>query len=341
MRTVVLACLISATTAAIAADAPPFSRYEFSQIEMAVGCRIVVYAPDEAAANQATKAAFDRIRQLNGVLSDYDPQSELRRLCETAGGGKSVAVSDDLWRALIAAQTWSARSEGAFDVTIGPLARLWRRARRQHEIPAADRLQEARRLVDYRLVKLDPQKRAVELTRSGMRLDMGAIGKGFAADEAFKVLEKHGIRRALVGLSGDMRLGDPPPGQAGWRIGVAPLERDGPPSRYLSLARCGIASSGDAWQYVEIGGKRYSHIVDPRTGLGLTGRSGVTVVAPDATTADAMATTVSVLGPEKGLALVEDTPGVSAVVFRVPQDKIETHESQRWKMLPAAEAEKK
>ena len=144
---------------------------------------------------------------------------------------------------------------------------------------------------------------------------------GFAVDEALTVLKQHGLTRVLVNGSGDMALGDPPPGEAGWRIGVAPLEPNQPPSRFLRLAHCGVSTSGDAWQFVEIDDRRYSHIVDPKTGLGLTTRSSVTVIAPTGMAADGLATAVSVLGVEQGLALIEQTCGAACLMVCVEDEK--------------------
>ena len=328
-------CLLAAVVATSVAtagnppDEPPLSRFEFSRIEMAAPIKIVLYAPDETTAKEAARAAFDRIHVLNGILSDYDPQSELRRLCETAADGKAVPVSRDLWKVLHRARAVSEQSGGAFDVTIGPLSRLWRRAIRRRIFPTDKRLDEARPLVDYRLVRFDEKSRSVELLKPGMRLDLGGIAKGYAVDEALAVLNKAHITRALVDAGGDIRLGNPPPDKPGWRIGVAPL--DGPPSTRLSLSGVAVATSGDAWQYIEIDGTRYSHIIDPRTGLALTDHGSVTVVAPDGITADALASAVSVLGPEKGLKLIDETPGTAALIVRAPQGKVETYRSKRWR----------
>lgn len=338
MKPLVLACLLCiATPAATTADnAPRFERFAFESVEMAVPVKIILYAPDRDSAKRAADAAFDRIRQLNGILSDYDSKSELRRLCETAGSGRAVPVGDDLWRVLTAAQVFSKQSDGAFDITVGPVVRLWRRARRQRRLPSADRLRTARQLVGHQLVAMDPKTRSVRLARAGMRLDLGGIAKGYATDEALAVLQKHRITRALVDAGGDIRLGDPPPDRRGWRIGVAPLDAKAGASLHLWLSNCAVATSGDAWQFVEIRGVRYSHIVDPRTGLGLTDHSSVTIVAPDGITADALASAVSVLGPDKGIALADRTAGVAALVVRAPQGKTERYESQRWKKLPVA-----
>jgi len=314
-------------------NAAASERFEFTEVEMAVPIRIVLYTCGEENAQEAAQAAFARIRQLNGIMSDYDATSELRRLCATSGGGKAVPVSPELWCVLHHAQALSARSHGAFDVTVGPMVRLWRRARRQRELPSEERMEAARPLVGYRLIRFDPTRRAVELLKPGMRLDLGGIAKGYAADEALRVLAKRGIPSALIDAGGDIVLGEAPPGKPGWRIGVARLEVDGPPSQVLVLSRAAIATSGDRWQYVEIDGTRYSHLVDPRTGLGLTDHSSVTVVAPDGITADGLASAVSVLGPEAGLKLIEDTPGTEALIVRAPEGVVEKHESTGWREL--------
>ena len=336
MGRLVATWLLAAGIPASPPDGPALSRFEFTRTEMAVPIKIVLYAPDGPTATGAAEAAFSRIGQLNAVFSDYDPQSELRRLCATSGRGDTVPVSEDLWRVLAHAQDLSGRSDGAFDVTVGPVVRLWRRARRRRQLPSPERLRPARELVGYRFVRLDPPNQAVELLKPGMRLDLGGIAKGYAVDEALKVLRESGIDRALVDAGGDIALGDPPPDRPGWRIGIARLEADGAPGRVLLFSRVAVATSGDTWQYVEIGGRRYSHIVDPRTGLGLTDHSSVTVVAPDGMTADGLASAVSVLGPEKGLKLIENTPDAAALIIRAPEGKVETYQSSRWKDLPVA-----
>jgi thiamine biosynthesis lipoprotein len=192
-------------------------------------------------------------------------------------------------------------------------------------------------LVGYQLIRLDPEFKTVELTKSGMRLDFGGIAKGYAIDQALDVLRQHGISRALVDAGGDIGLGDPPPDKPGWVIGVAPLEPGDQPLIYLSLSNVAIATSGDTWQFVEINGRRYSHLVDPRTATALSDHSSVTVIAPDCTTADSLASAVSVLGPEKGIELVDRTPGAAAYIVRLPEGEVETHESARWKALPVVE----
>jgi thiamine biosynthesis lipoprotein len=298
---------------------------------------LVLYAPNQAVATAGARAAFDRVHQLDATMSDYDPQSELCRLSDTSGEGKATPVSNDLWKVLSQAQEISERSQGAFDVTVGPVVRLWRRARRRKELPAQSQIEAAQRLVDYRLLRLDPRHHSVELLRKGMRLDLGGIAKGYAMGEALAVLRARGISIAMIHGGGDMALGDPPPDKPGWRVGIAPLDVNAPPSFYLWLSRCAVSTSGDVWQFVEIGGRRYSHIVDPHTGIGLTDHSMVTLVGTDSTLTDGLTKAVLVEGPEKGLQLIEATPGLAAFVLRAPQGKAKTYQSSRWKDLPLAQ----
>jgi thiamine biosynthesis lipoprotein len=334
----IIAALLPTSALAVAAD-DDLQKFVFEKAEMGLPFRVSLYAADEVTAKAAADAAFARIAVLNGILSDYDPDSELSRLSRSSGQGKVVPVSTTLWKVLVRAQEFAQRTDGAFDITVGPLVNVWRRARRKQEMPDAELLTEMKSRVGYKNLRLDPEHQTAELLVPEMRLDLGAIAKIFAVDEAIAVLKQRGISRALVGGSGDMTAADAPPGQSGWRIEVAPLDVPGaPPSQVVYLKNRSIATSGDVFQRVEIDGKRYSHIVDPRTGLGLTDHSLVTVIAADGMTANGLSTSISVLGPERGLKLVEETPGAAAHIVRQPGEKIEFVESTRWKDVPKVEA---
>jgi FAD:protein FMN transferase len=312
----VLLVIAIAAAQSRADDAPTLHRYTFTENHMAVPWKIVLYAADETDANHAAQAAYARIEQLNHILSDYDSDSELSRLSATSPSPKPLPVSDDLWCVLDFARGLSEQSDGAFDITVGPLTKLWRRARRTGEMPRADLLATARQATDYRALKLDPATHTAQLMKPNMRLDAGGIGMGYAVDEAFKVLKHEGITSALIDASGDIGLSDPPPHEPGWRIGIEPPSGEGPPSRYVLLSNYAITTSGDAFQAVEIDGQRYSHIIDPRTGLGVTGHSSVTIIAPDCITADSYTKPICVLGPEAGFKIIEATPGAAAFVER-------------------------
>lgn len=325
-----LAQAVAAEPSPPASDEPAnLARHSFEQRHMGQPIKMILYAPDEPSANRAAEAAYARIAELDRVMSDYQAESELSRLSATAGSGRAVPVSDDLWRVLDRSQRLAVQTDGAFDITVGPYVRLWRRARREKQLPTDARLQEARRAVGYRKLVLDETRRTAELQASGMRLDLGGIAVGYAVDEAMAVLRRHAITRALIDASGDILVSEPPPGEPGWTVGIAPLDAEGPPSRYLSLQRASVTTSGDAFQHVVIGGRRYSHIVDPHTGLGLTDRGSVAVLAGDCITADSLATAVSVLGPKRGLELIDGTPGGAALIVRNIDDQITTTASRR------------
>jgi thiamine biosynthesis lipoprotein len=294
---------------------------------MGLPFRIVLFASSATIASNAAEAAFSRIHQLNDILSDYDSDSELSHLSQSSGQNREVKVSEDLWRVLSRSQAISARSEGAFDITVGPLVNLWRKARREKQLPPPESLAEARARVGYTNIVLNARHHTATLLVPGMRLDVGGIGKGYALDEARKVLDTHGVSRALVTGGGDMAAGDPPPGKKGWRIEIAPLDvTNAPAARFVLLKRMGLATSGDLFQHLEIDGKRYSHIVDPRTGLGLTDHSLVTIIAKDATTADGLSKVVSILGAQKSFPIIAEQKAAAHVV-RKPDERIEEYET--------------
>jgi len=304
------------------------SRFEHTRPQMGVPFRIVLYASDRATADRAVEAAFARVQRLNDVLSDYDTDSELSRLSQTAGQGQRARVSDELWFVLERAQRLAVETGGAFDVTCGPVVSLWRKARREHKLPDPAKLAEAKRAVGFEKLRLDARTQTAELLVPYMRLDLGAIAKGYAVDEALQVLRQHGIRSALVSGGGDLAVSGPPPGKRGWRIELAPLDApNAPPTEFVLLRNRALATSGDVFQHVEIDGVRYSHIVDPRTGLGLTDHSLVVVLAKDCTTADSLSTSASVLGPEAGTKLAESM-GACVRVVRKPSAKIELRQSK-------------
>lgn len=308
-------------TAANCAQGADLTRHTFVEPHMGTRFQITVYASSAKTAGQAAKAAFARIAELNRIMSDYDRASELMRLCLKAGG-PAVKVSPELFYILEKSQQLSRKTGGAFDVTIGPVSRLWRQARKRLEMPEKEDLAKVRKLVGYQQIRLNAKERTVKLLQSGMRLDLGGIAKGYAADDAIKVLGKHGITRALVAAGGDIVVSDPPPKAEGWKVGIAPLSNPGgKPERTLLLKQAAVSTSGDAEQFVVIQGKRYSHIADPRTGIGVPGRFSVTVVARRGVDSDSLATAVSVLGDEKGMELIRNSGAEVLIIRKIGEKK--------------------
>lgn len=281
-------------------------RFHYTEVHMGVPVGLTVYAAGQEEAEKSCRVAFDRFAALEQVMSDYRPTSELMRLCAKAGQGP-VPVSEDLWKVLERSQTLAEESEGAFDITASPIIRLWRTARKDKKLPDPKALEEAKAKVGWRNLRLDPAKRTAELKLPGMQLDLGAIAKGFACDEAQAALKAKGIKSALVEAGGDIVVTDSPPGEEGWKVAVDDETR--------TLSNVAISTSGDTEQFVEINGTRYSHIVDPRTGYGITSRTVVTITASDGLTSDSLATAFSVLGPEKSSILL--APHYPTIKFTV------------------------
>lgn len=281
---------------------------------MGVQARLIVYAPSEETAKIACQAAYDRIAQLEQIMSDYRPDSELMQLCAHPPG-EAVKVSKELMFVLRRSQELSKRSAGAFDVTVGPMVQLWRIARKTGEMPAPEAIANARSRVGWRYVTLDADAGTVTLNAPNMRLDLGGIGKGYAGDEAIAVLKSRGIRSALFEAGGDIVVSDPPPGKKGWPIDV--YEGEHHPSRKLVLKNAAVSTSGATEQYVTINGKNYSHVIDPSTGIGLTNQYMATIIAPKGITTDGLSTAVTVLGPERGEKLVKHYRGAHAYVRKV------------------------
>jgi thiamine biosynthesis lipoprotein len=281
--------------------------------------RLVFYSTaDSAGARFIAEQVFARVDSLNAVFSDYLPESELNRLCDRAGDGEKIPVSKELRDILGLSATYSEMTGGAFDITVGAVTRLWRKARMMKELPDSARLTAALATVDYRFVRLYKKCR-VSITRKGTRLDLGGIAQGYTADECLRILNTAGIRCALVDVGGDIALGDPPPAAEGWIIECPVIGEIGSVGAdTLILSNCGITTSGATYRFLEIGGVRYSHIIDPRTGMGLTHRNWVTVLAPTATAADAWATALSVLGEQKWATLKSKHPDITAWIRQAP-----------------------
>ena len=322
--------LLQTATSQNSSQIRPLSRFEFAQPQMGTLFRIVCYAEDANIAKATTNAAFSRIAELNDIMSDYSPTSELTRLNERAGGPPQE-VSPDLFYVLCKGQQMSELTNGAFDVTVGPVVRLWRRARRRHELPSPERLAQALGRVGFKKLWLDEATHSVQLSESGMALDLGGIAKGYAADEALKVLVQSGMPRSLVAAGGDITVGSPPPDSGGWKVAISPLNKADKPMRHLLLKEAAVSTSGDAEQYVEVQGKRYSHIVDPRTGIGLVGHRSVTVVSPNGITSDSLATALSVMGSTRGLELADSLKDTAALFVEATQDGVQILCSKRWK----------
>ncbi len=289
-------------------------RVEVRQLQLGVMAVLTVYAPDEQAGRRACALAFDRVRALSAVCSTLDPDSEVSALQARAGVGP-VPVSAELFAVLSLAHTLAAQTDGRLDPTVGPLVRLWRRARLDRALPDPAALATAGRLTGYRHMQFDAAAGTVALALPGMRLDLGAFAKGLAGDLALAVLRSNGLHRAMIEAGGDMVFGAAPPGRPGW-----PVATPHPGLPVLELADTALSVSGDTVQYVEVAGRRYSHVVDPATGIGLTNRLMCVVQAPCGALSDPLAT-AGTLMPEPAFRalLARHHPTARTWVFPSPE----------------------
>jgi thiamine biosynthesis lipoprotein len=301
------------------------TRHEFTSTHMGTQWKIVLYANTEADGKAAARAAFARVAELEKVMSDYDGTSELMTVLKAndANPGTPINLSDDLFGVLCKARKVTTETGGAFDPSIGPLVQLWRNSRRTRKLPDEATLLAAKKLAGPDLWAIDEKAKTLTLKHAKMRLDLGGIGKGYAADAAMAVLKKQGITSTLIAASGDITVSAAPPGKPGWTVDIAPLKKGDEPRRLL-LADQSVSTSGDLFQYVEINGVRYSHVLDPATGLGLTGYRSGTTVMPTGWQADAYTKATLLMPSEKAQALLEKHGGQMYLAVKVKSDDTPT-----------------
>ena len=303
---------------------PRLQPYKETRQLMGIEVAVSVYPPEGVSGRDAADKAFAAIERVDREMSDYRTDSEVSKISANAGGAP-VPVSAEVRNVIVRAAYFSRLSGGAFDVTIRPLVKLWQTAGVDNKLPSEEAIAKAKALVDWRQISVlnwtetEPSD-SIKLGKAGMELELGGIGKGFAADAAIAALREAGVKSALVAAAGDMyALGSHPDGSP-WLVGIQSPDSEGESlPQTLSLTDMAVSTSGDYRRYVEIEGRRYSHIIDPHTGRPVARMASVTVVAPNATDADALATALSVLGPDKGMELVRELRNVQAMMI-VRQD---------------------
>jgi thiamine biosynthesis lipoprotein len=278
---------------------------------MGTSVEITVNPADSTGAEEAMAAAFREVERIDRLMSHYRPESEVSRITRHAGE-KAVSVSPETLEVVERALYFSRLSGGAFDVTIGPVFRLWNFG--EGKVPEAKTLQENLKKVDYRKVKVDRIKSSVYLEGRGMSLDLGAIAKGYAVDRACSVLRKEGIKNFLVAAAGDLMVSGVKANGVPWTIGIQHPRLPSDLIAKLRPAQAAVSTSGDYKKFFLRGGERYHHILTPSTGLPARQCQSVTIMAPSAMDADALATSVFVLGPKEGFALLDQLPDAHAII---------------------------
>jgi len=281
----------------VTSSSAQLKRFSFSQPKMGSPFNIIFYANDSVKATALAAQSFQLIDSLNDVFSDYIPNSELSKLSATAGKNNTlVPVSPAMMDILLRSKEAYEKSSGAFDITIGPLIKLWRQARKENVFPEDSIIKKTLLLTGFKYLHIDTAAKTVLLTKQGMQLDLGGIAKGYTAQQVINFLKQNGIAQALVDAGGDIATSGAPPTAKGWTVGInVPETKEELLPGKIVLHHMAVATSGDVYQYIEHNGQKYSHITDPRTGYGVTSQRNVTVIAKDGATADWLATACSIL----------------------------------------------
>lgn len=274
------------------------ARIETQRPLMGTLFHLIIYASDEKEGHAAMEESLNLAEKFAARATDYDPDSELNKLC--AGPiGMPVKVTPELFEVLALGVKLTEETGGLFDPTLGPLTHLWRAMRRTGEKPAEAALAAARERCGVEFLKLDHDAQTIIVLKEGMQLDLGGIAKGYAADLIYDDLCKKGYPIALVAAAGDLRLGDAPPEKEGWTVGLRTFRLT--PTETIVLKNCAVSTSGDLYQKVTIGGETFSHLINPRTGLGLTSRRAASVIMPEAKFTDPLATTACLADDPRAL----------------------------------------
>lgn len=304
-------------------------KYSFNQPKMGSPFKIVVYAEDYSKLTDAINKAYSHVDSLNAVFSDYDAKSEISILARTYQKGVWVNVSSELYQLIKISVRASKLSSGTFDITVGNVVKLWRTARKAKLTPDTNILKAALNKTGMSHLEMHPIEAKIRFDTEGVLLDFGGIVKGYAAQETVRILTEAGFPFCFADAGGDLAFGQFPNEKDRWTIGITmPNEENILFERLLSFQNQAIATSGDMYNFVEIDGVRYSHIVDPKTGMGVTHQRNVTVIAQDGATADWLATACSILSPEESLRLVKGYVNAEVLIVENKNNKIKMWQSE-------------
>lgn len=304
-------------------------RFQFAENKMGSPFRIIFYHEDSAQADIVAKECFLLVDSLNRIFSDYSQESEISILTRSSAGNQQPVSPELLQLFLISREAWF-KSEKSFDISMGPLTLLWRNARSENKFPSKKEIRNAKHKTGFENLDINEKERSVSLNQKGMLLDFGGIVKGYAAQKVIQHLKSKNIFMALADAGGDIVTSEAPPGKKGWTIAVnIPEQGNEVWDKKLELANCAVATSGDVFQFTMYKGKKYSHIIDPRTGYGITSLRNVTVIAKDGATADWLATACSILPVAKALKLVKKE-NAALLMAILKDEKIIIHKSENF-----------
>lgn len=281
------------------------------QAIMGTDVRVEVWHEEVGEGRVAIEAVMAEMRRIDRLMSPYLNESELSNI-NRHGADAPVPISGELFDLIARSVAFSEMTHGAFDITFASVGHLYNYRRKIK--PSEGMLQAALPGIDYRHLLLSKGSNTIKFAKPGIRIDLGGIAKGYAVDRSIAILQRWGIRHALVTAGGDSRLLGDKKGRP-WMVGIRDPRSEGKVIAMISLVGTSISTSGDYERYFETGGKRYHHIINPRSGRSVNGIRSVTVIGPDATTTDALSTSVFVMGVKKGMQLVDSLPRIDAVII--------------------------
>jgi len=304
-------------------------RFQFSENKMGSPFNLIFYHTDSAEAMIIAKECFSIVDSLNNIFSDYSATSETGRLTSQPSLN-DIKVSDELYKMIVLSKQAWRRSHKTFDITIGALTQLWRKAKAEKRFPSEIEIRQAKEFTGFKNVGYDIFTKTVSFKKQGIKLDFGGIVPGYVAQKIIDHLRSKNISRALADASGDIVVSDPPPAKEGWTIAInLPESENETWNKQLELKNFAVSTSGDVYRYLVYNGKRYSHIIDPRTGYGITTQRNVTVIAKDGATADWLATACSILSIKRALRLVQKEHAV-LFIATLKNEKIVVHKSKNF-----------
>ena len=280
---------------------------------MGTEMEITAASADEKKAYTAIEAAFAEIRRIEELMSTYISESQISKI-NSAAGKKPVKVDEELVRLIKRAIEYAEMTEGGFNIAVGPLIKIWK-VKEGGNIPSNDEIRKAKEMINYKYIVVDEKKKVVFLKKKGMSIDLGGIAKGYASDRAEIVLKKNGIASGIVAVAGDINAFGKKADGNKWRVGIQHPRKKDAFLGIIELEDEAVSTSGDYERFFIKDGKRYHHIIDPKTGEPAGKCQSVTIVAKEATATDALSTGIFVIGPEKGMELIERLPDVEGIII--------------------------
>ena len=304
-------------------------RFHFSENKMGSPFSIIFYHTDSAEALQLSKECFLIVDSLNHIFSDYSSESEVGKLALLADQS-DIKVSDELFALIVKSKDAWKKSGKTFDITIGTLTQLWRKVKRENRFPSEVEIKTAKDLTGFENLVINESSKTISFKKPGIHIDFGGIVPGYTAQKVYDFLKSKNISIALIDASGDIVMGDAPPGKKGWSIGINLPEKENEIwDKKLALKNFAVSTSGDVYRYIIHEGKKYSHIIDPATGYGVTSQRNVTVITRFGADADWLATACSILPIKKALALAK-REHAAILIASLNGEKVVTYKSKNF-----------